>query len=73
MGPFLSEKQQAMTEITSFTTREVRWFLEQPVPEAGHWFEALPKNAYTRESREDVYLVLPGRADLGLKFRENRL
>ena len=62
-----------MTEITSFKTREVRWFLEQPVPEAGRWFEALPRASYTLESREDVYLVLPGRTDLGVKFRENRL
>lgn len=62
-----------MTQIMCFKTREVRWFFKQPVPEAGRWFEKLPQTSYTLESREDIYLVLPGRADLGIKFRENRL
>jgi hypothetical protein len=62
-----------MSQITSFRTREVRWFLSRPVPEVSQWFEALPPTSYTRESREDVYLVLPGRNGLGVKFRENRL
>ena len=33
----------------------------------------MPPTSYTRESRTDIYLVLPGRSDLGVKFRENRL
>ena len=71
---FLSFRNlQKMSEILSFRTREVRWFLDHPVPQIQRWFEELPPTAYTRESREDIYLVLPGRNDLGLKFRENRL
>ena len=62
-----------MSQITSFRTREVRWFLSRPIPEVSQWFEVLPQASYTRESREDVYLVLPGRNGLGVKFRENRL
>ena len=62
-----------MSQITGFRTREVRWFLSRPVPEVSQWFEALPQASYTRESREDVYLVLAGRKGLGVKFRENRL
>ena len=62
-----------MSEILSFRTREVRWFVDHPVPQVQRWFEELPPTSYTRESREDIYLVLPGRSDLGLKFRENRL
>jgi hypothetical protein len=62
-----------MSQITSFRTREVRWFLNRPIPKVGQWFETLPPTSYTRESREDVYLVLTGRKDLGIKFRENRL
>jgi hypothetical protein len=62
-----------MSEILSFRTREVRWFVDHPVPQVQRWFEELPPTSYTRESREDIYLVLPGRNDLGLKFRENRL
>ena len=62
-----------MSQISIFRTREVRWFVNQPVPQVPGWFEELPPTAYTRESREDIYLVLPGRSDLGVKFRENRL
>ena len=62
-----------MSKITSFMTGEVRWFLNRPIPEARRWFETLPPTSYTRESRTDIYLVLPGRSDLGVKFRENRL
>jgi hypothetical protein len=62
-----------MSQITSFRTREVRWFLNRPIPGVSQWFETLPQASYTRESREDVYLVLAGRKGLGVKFRENRL
>ncbi len=68
-----SESIQEMSEITGFRTREVRWFLNRPIPEAAHWFGPLPPGAHTRESREDVYLVLPDRNDIGVKFRENKL
>lgn len=68
-----SENQQAMAQITSFKTREVRWFLKESLPGAARWFAKLPPTSCTRESREDIYLVLPGRTDLGIKFRENRL
>ena len=62
-----------MSQITSFKTREVRWFINRPIPELSRWFETLPPTSCTLESREDLYLVLPGRSDLGVKFRENRL
>lgn len=72
-GSSPGEKQRKMPEITSFRTREVRWFLNHPCLEIGRWFEELPSACYTRESREDSYLVLPGIRDLGIKFREDRL
>ncbi|MDX1331933.1 MAG: hypothetical protein R3252_02790 [Robiginitalea sp.] len=62
-----------MAQITSFRTREVRWFQNRPIGEIHRWFNALPPTSFTREYREDRYLVLPGRRDLGVKFRENRL
>ncbi|MEJ2584749.1 MAG: hypothetical protein P8Z38_06815 [Robiginitalea sp.] len=62
-----------MSLITSFRTREVRWFLKEPFHKADRWFEKLPSSSCTLESREDIYLVLPGRNDLGVKFRESRL
>lgn len=62
-----------MSQITSFRTREVRWFINHPCAEISNWFDKLPLVEHTRESREDIYLVLPGRKDLGIKFRESRL
>lgn len=69
----LAGNQQTMSQIFSFRTREVRWFVNKPVLEVPGWFEKLPSTAFTRESREDIYLVLPDRTDLGVKFREDRL
>ncbi len=57
--------------------REMRWFLEGPIPdEARDWFAALPGKMVKRaDPRQDIYLVIPGRDDddLGLKNREGRL
>jgi len=57
------------------TTKEIRWFLEGPAPsEAWAWFDGLPgKNRTAAYPRQDIYLAVPGRDDLGLKLREGRL
>ena len=55
--------------------REMRWFLTGPVSsEAWTWFDGLPgKNVKRAYPRQDIYLVIPDREDLGLKVREGRL
>ena len=62
-----------MSQIINLKTREIRWFFSSAPRETVRWFQGLPPDAYTRETREDIYLVLPGRKDVGIKFRENRL
>jgi hypothetical protein len=55
--------------------REVRWFLTGPVSsQARTWFDGLPgENVKQSYPRQDIYLVIPNRDDLGLKVREGRL
>src|SRR5438105_13694071 len=55
-----------------FTTAEVRWFFEGPIPdEIKQWFcSGLALNA---APREDHYLLFPAPLGLGLKLREGRL
>lgn len=55
--------------------REMRWFLTGPASsEAWTWFDGLPgKNVRRAYPRQDIYLVIPDREDLGLKVREGRL
>lgn len=62
-----------MPKIFSLKTREVRWFLPNPRPDLVLWFEGLSADAYTREAREDQYLLLPRQVALGVKVREGRL
>jgi len=54
--------------------REMRWFLPGVVPpEARAWFENLPgDHVVAAYPREDIYLIVPGRDDLGPKIREGR-
>ncbi|MEE8104814.1 MAG: hypothetical protein V3T86_04690 [Planctomycetota bacterium] len=54
--------------------REMRWFLPGVVPPETHaWFESLASDhAVAAYPREDVYLIVPARDDLGPKVREGR-
>ena len=54
--------------------REIRWFLSGPVSsQAWTWFDGLPgENVKRSYPRQDIYLVIPARDDLGLKVREGR-
>lgn len=57
--------------------REMRWFLKGPIPGAAwDWFEGLPgkgKKVERSYPRQDIYLAIADRPDLGLKLREGRL
>jgi len=56
-----------------FTTAEVRWFFEGPVPdEIEQWF-CRNNLALKAAPREDHYLLCPPVLGLGLKLREGRL
>ncbi len=56
-----------------FTTAEVRWFFEGPVPdEIEQWF-CRSNLALKAAPREDHYLLFPAVLGLGLKLREGRL
>jgi hypothetical protein len=54
-------------------TREIRWFFEQDRPGLRAFYEGLSPVQYRRETRVDVYMILPGREDLGIKIRQGRL
>lgn len=76
-----------MTNSRVFTSIEVRWFFDGPAdarPALRRWFETaepLPKRAGTRipewrsrlDDLPDVYLLLPGAQDMGIKWREGLL
>lgn len=54
-------------------TCEMRWFFEGALPgEVERWFER-GKEPAPSAWREDRYLILPGVADMGVKWREGRL
>ena len=56
-----------------FTTAEVRWFFEGPVPdEIEQWF-CRSSLVFKAAPREDHYLLFPVALGLGLKLREGRL
>ena len=56
-----------------FTTAEVRWFFEGPLPEeVKQWF-CRSSLALNPAPREDHYLLFPAALGLGLKLREGRL
>lgn len=53
---------------------EVRWIIAGHLPEpVQHWFQHLPGVATPPETREDWYLNLSARQDLGIKLRQGRL
>lgn len=76
-----------MTIQLPFATREVRWFFDGAVdrqPELASWFEnswpfvqagtVNPPTWQPRRNNEpDVYLLLPGQEDMGIKWREGLL
>ena len=61
------------------SSHEVRWFLEGSIeqhPELRRWVEtgaADPKWTGRLGGKPDVYLVVPGAADMGIKWREGQL
>lgn len=72
---------------TILASREVRWFLKGPIasyPELKRWFESRPAIGATSAAlppawkgrigdQPDRYLVFPGSADMGVKWREGEL
>lgn len=76
-----------MTTSRVFTSMEVRWFFDGPAKMHGalrRWFETaapMPKHSGTGppewrsrlDDRPDVYLLLPGARDMGIKWREGLL
>jgi len=59
-----------------YRTSEVRWFYSGAMPAAvtGWFAQALDGDWAERVLvREDVYLLIPGRDDVGLKFRKDRI
>ena len=72
-----------MAKTIPFASHEVRWFFERNASQyesLKHWFEAaapVPKNPgigpLAWEDRRDVYLIVPGSDDMGIKWREGEL
>ena len=76
-----------MTEQLPFSSREVRWFFEgalQDNDELMEWFRSAKPFARKRDvpapalqgrldDAPDVYLMLPGHTDMGIKWREGLL
>lgn len=70
-----------------FTSREVRWFFEGPLSDYApltEWFfhsgqpgharsPSTPEWQPRRNDEPDVYLLLPGHEDMGIKWREGQL
>jgi hypothetical protein len=56
-----------------FTTAEVRWFFEGPVPDKIEQWVCRSSLAFKAAPREDHYLLFPAALGLGLKLREGRL
>ena len=76
-----------MTVQLPFASRELRWFFEGPLsgqPALEDWFfgcapfdkagdVGVPVWQPRRDDAPDVYLLLPGQADMGIKWREGLL
>ena len=64
-----------MNSTESRVQREMRWFRPGAMPEAARaWYASLPgDNIRTAFPRQDIFLVVPERSDLGLKVREGRM
>ncbi len=59
-----------------YRTSEVRWFFSGEVtPAVTEWFlQTLPGGLQgAAMKRQDVYLLVPGRDDVGLKFRRDKI
>jgi hypothetical protein len=62
-----------------FFSHEVRWFLEGGIgqyPDLRKWVEAgarHPQWSGRMDGKPDVYIVVPGAADMGIKWREGQL
>src|SRR2546428_8912820 len=56
-----------------FTTAEVRWFFEGPVPDEIEQWLCRSNLTLKAATREDHYLLFPAVLGLGLKLREGRL
>jgi hypothetical protein len=76
-----------MTGQSPFASRELRWFFEGPLsahPDLEEWFlgcapfdtaDGVTSPAWQprRDNAPDVYLLLPGQEDMGIKWREGLL
>ncbi len=56
-----------------YPTREIRWFLPDPIPDAAAWFRHMGIPLEQASPRTDRYLLLSQCPDLGLKLREGQL
>lgn len=53
---------------------ELRWFFDGPIPsQVEEWFSKLDGTPPRPKSRDDVYLIVTGRDDFGVKLREGNL
>ena len=55
------------------TTAEVRWIIEEPLPDAILAWYGHPGTARAEPARVDSYLVFPGCSSVGVKIRHGRL
>jgi hypothetical protein len=72
----VSSKPQGEFVAKPYRTSEVRWFISGAMPLAViDWFvQALHGDwAESVLTREDLYLLVPGRDDVGLKFRKDKI
>jgi HSP20 family molecular chaperone IbpA len=81
------KKAHMKTRTIPFASHEVRWFFEGQVNQhqaLKHWFETvagIPKNAGVNppvwkgrlDDEPDIYLIIPGSDDMGIKWREGEL
>jgi len=80
-------KDHVMAGAIPFATREVRWFFEATAKQhkfLKHWFEEVAPVSKQPDvgppvwkgrlgDQPDVYLLLPGSEDMGIKWREDQL
>ncbi len=76
-----------MAKTIPFASQEVRWFFEENANQhesLKHWFETtapIPKNPGVSppvwrarlDNQPDIYLIVPGSNDMGIKWREGEL
>jgi hypothetical protein len=62
------------SKMFSVITHEIRWFYPGEIPTAlNDWHKDMDGLYQQQETRTDFYLLLPGNADLGIKYREGRI